>query len=182
MKKYSLLIALAIVIGAVSSSFIFADKTNEEVTISEVVDQSGLEWFSDFQKANEVSKKTGKPIFGFFTGSDWCGWCTRLKQNVFSKAAFIKWAKEEVILVELDFPRRTQLPANIVKQNRELAQLFKVRGYPTVWIFNTVKNAQTKQVSINAWGSTGYPQGAVAGKEELKFLADMERIFATQKK
>ncbi len=182
MKKYSLLIALAIIIGAVSSSFITDNKTNEEISISEVIDESGLEWFTDFQKANEVSKKTGKPIFGFFTGSDWCGWCTRLKQNVFAKEAFIKWAKEEVILLELDFPRRKQLPANIAKQNRELAQLFKVRGYPTVWIFNTTKNATTSQVSINAWGSAGYPQGAVAGKEEVKFLADMKRIFATQKK
>ena len=182
MKKYSLLVAIALVVGLVSSSFIIAEENNEEVTISEVVDESGLEWYSDFQKANEISKKTGKPIFGFFTGSDWCGWCTRLKQNVFSKEAFIKWAKEEVVLLELDFPRRTQLPANIAKQNRELAQLFKVRGYPTVWIFNTVNNPKTNQVSINAWGSTGYPQGAVKGKEEVKFLADLEKIFATQKK
>lgn len=182
MKKYSILIGLALVIGGISSSFILKNSPSPKVEITQTVDETGLTWYTDFAKANEVSAKTGKPIFGFFTGSDWCGWCTRLKQNVFVKEDFIKWAKKEVVLLELDFPRRKQLPANIAQQNRELAQLFQVRGYPTVWIFNTVKNPETSQININAWGSAGYPQGAVAGKEELKFLADMNQIFATQKK
>ena len=53
-------------------------------------------------------------------------------KSLFKKPEFKKWAKENVILVELDFPRRTKIDPNILQQNRELARLFAVRGYPTI--------------------------------------------------
>ena len=40
----------------------------------------GLEWYTDLAKAHEKSKATHRPIFGFFTGSDWCGWCHKLHE------------------------------------------------------------------------------------------------------
>jgi protein disulfide-isomerase len=166
---------IAILAFGLSTSF---TSTNKEA-ITENANE--LSWFTDFQKADAESKKTGKPIFGFFTGSDWCGWCTRLKANVFAKDDFKKWAKESVILLELDFPRKKQLPANIKAQNQQLAQVFKVRGYPTVWIFNTTRKADSKEISINQWGKLSYPR-TEAGKESQKFLADAAKIFAAQKK
>ena len=45
----------------------------------------------------------------FFTGSDWCGWCIRLQKEVFFKPEFTKWAAENVVLVELDFPRKSTI-------------------------------------------------------------------------
>ena len=82
-------------------------------------------WLLNFDKAAEQSMKTGKPILANFTGSDWCGWCIRLKKEVFITPAFKKWAKENVILLELDYPRRTQQTEEIKKQNKELQQFFK---------------------------------------------------------
>ena len=41
-----------------------------------------------------------------FTGSDWCGWCIKLKKEVFSKPAFIDYANEHLILMTVDFPNR----------------------------------------------------------------------------
>ena len=67
------------------------------------------------------------------------------KSCFFSKPEFNSWATKNVILVELDFPRRTKLPAKVEKQNRELAQLFGVRGYPTVWFVT----AQQENGKIN---------------------------------
>ena len=81
----------------------------------------------------ELSVKTEKPLFMFFTGSDWCGWCKKLVREVFIKEEFKKWANSSVVLVELDFPKRTPITKELKKQNRELAQMFGVRGYPTVW-------------------------------------------------
>ena len=179
MKKYTFIALFALLIGGISSSFIINPTTtavSEKVVVSDE-----LSWFTDFQKANAESKKTNKPIFAFFTGSDWCGWCRKLQADVFRKESFIKWAKEEVILLELDFPRRTALPEKLKKQNYELARLLKVKGYPTVWILSTNENPETKQVNLNLWGSTGYPSGATKGKEEVTFIANMEKIFATQK-
>ena len=114
-------------------------------------------WLLNFDKAAELSMKTGKPILANFTGSDWCGWCIRLKKEVFVTPAFKKWADENVILLELDYPRRTPQTEAIKKQNRELQQFFKVRGYPTLHMFN-VGIAEGK-TQITSLGKTGYVAG-----------------------
>ena len=118
-------------------------------------------WMVDINKAYEVSKKTGKPILANFTGSDWCGWCKKLKAEVFDTPEFKVWAAKNVVLVELDFPRRFQVPENIKQQNAGLAQAFKVSGYPTIWVFNLTKNAENK-FNIEAMGKTGYVKGTKA--------------------
>jgi thiol-disulfide isomerase/thioredoxin len=51
--------------------------------------QNKLVWYTSLTEASTVSLKTGKPIFAFFTGSDWCGWCMKLQAAVFSKDAFV---------------------------------------------------------------------------------------------
>ena len=114
-------------------------------------------WLLNFDKAAELSMKTGKPILANFTGSDWCGWCIRLKKEVFVTPAFKKWADENVILLELDYQRRTPQTEEIKKQNRELQQFFKVRGYPTLRMFN-VGIAEGK-TQITSLGKTGYVAG-----------------------
>ena len=114
-------------------------------------------WLLNFDKAAELSMKTGKPILANFTGSDWCGWCIRLKKEVFVTPAFKKWAEENVILLELDYPRRTPQTEEIKKQNRELQQFFKVRGYPTLHMFNVgIADGKTQ---ITALGKMGYLAG-----------------------
>src|SRR6056297_1384135 len=87
-------------------------------------------WHIKVDEAYEESQKTGKPIMANFTGSDWCGWCKRLSAAVFVKPEFKQWADENVVLLELDFPRRKQVPQDIRKQNYSLQQQFGVRGYP----------------------------------------------------
>ena len=80
--------------------------------------QKPLEWHTDINKAINISVESGKPLFFFFTGSDWCGWCKRLQKEVFFKLEFATWANKNVVLVELDFPRRTKLSDELQKQNR----------------------------------------------------------------
>jgi len=118
-------------------------------------------WLVDINEAYKISNETGKPIMANFTGSDWCGWCKKLKAEVFDKSEFKEWAKKNVVLVELDYPRRFQLPENIKQQNQGLAQAFKVTGYPTIWVFNLGKDDKGQFV-INALGKTGYVQGVDA--------------------
>lgn len=139
-----------------------------------------LVWYSDFAKAQKASSESKKPIFAFFTGSDWCGWCHKLQRDVFAKEAFIEWARKHVVLLELDFPRNKQLPAEIQQQNISLQQQFQVQGYPTIWLFYASPD-QGKRVTLNPLGSLGYPSGAVRGKEEVKFLADANDILAKGK-
>jgi thioredoxin-related protein len=120
--------------------------------------QEELTWHTDLTKATDISIKENKPMFLFFTGSDWCGWCIRLQNEVFKTPEFIKWAKENVVLVELDFPRKKEQTEALRLQNAQLQQQLQVRGYPTVWFVSALKTAEAK-VNLNALGSTGYVAG-----------------------
>lgn len=169
MKKILAVILLLLFIGSFSS---FAKKNKDK--------KEGLEWFTDINKATEISNKSKKPIFAFFTGSDWCGWCKKLQNEVFSKQEFIDWAKKNVVLLELDYPRYKQQPGELMKQNQELQQTFQVRGYPTCWMFFVTKGDEGKK-NINPLGSLGYPAGAEAGKEQFKFLDEANQILKNKK-
>ncbi|MFI5140718.1 MAG: thioredoxin family protein [Bacteroidia bacterium] len=142
--------------------------------------QGKLTWYTNLTEASDLSIKTGKPVFAFFTGSDWCGWCMKLQANVFAKDAFVAWAQKNVILLELDFPRRKQLSPELTKQNNELQQTFQVQGFPTVWLFKPAKNDKTKQLQITPMGSLGYPPGATPGKEDQQFLATANGILGVK--
>lgn len=115
-------------------------------------------WLTSLDEANAISVKTGKPIMANFTGSDWCGWCKKLRREVFDTPEFKKWAAENVVLLELDYPRSFQVPDNIKQQNQQLQQILSVRGYPTIWFF-TLTNNDKGQVNINPLGKTGYVAG-----------------------
>ena len=112
-------------------------------------------WYLELEDAFQKSKETGKPIMANFTGSDWCGWCKRLSAAVFQKDEFKTWADTNVVLLELDFPRRTKLPEELQKQNAGLQRAFKVRGFPTVWVFDLDRDENGK-FEISALGKTGY--------------------------
>ena len=131
-------------------------------------------WHTDLDKAAAISTKTKKPLLLFFTGSDWCGWCIRLQKEVLHTPEFDAWAKENVVLLELDFPRRTKLDPKLAEQNMQLQQAFKVRGYPTVWIVDLVAGAN--KVNFSALGSTGYVAGGPTA-----WLANANKILANKK-
>ena len=132
------------------------------VTLLLIVGSFGAEaqelvWERDVNKALEISQKSKKPLFMFFTGSDWCGWCIRLQKEVLKTPEFATWAKDNVVLVELDFPRKNMMSPEIQNQNNQLQQLFEVRVYPTVWIVNAeIKDGKT---NFQKLGTTGYVAG-----------------------
>ena len=129
------------------------------LSINGFAQQKEIEWHTDVNKAIKISTETGKPLFMFFTGSDWCGWCKKLVKEVFVKEEFKSWATKNVILVELDFPKRTPISDDLKKQNRELGQMFGVRGYPTGWFVTPEVTAG--KVNLKKIGDQ--PQGYVAG-------------------
>jgi thiol-disulfide isomerase/thioredoxin len=113
-------------------------------------------WLVDLDEAYAISVKEKKPILANFTGSDWCGWCKKLDADVFSKPQFQEWAKKNVVLLELDFPKRTQLPEKIRNQNAGMQQAMGITGYPTIWVLNITKDATSGQYQLNPLGKTGY--------------------------
>jgi len=142
--------------------------------------KNGLTWYTSVNQVYQISKQTQKPVFAFFTGSDWCGWCHKLQAAVFDKQGFKDWAKKNVILLEVDFPRNKQLPDTLAQQNNGLQQFFQVQGFPTVWIFDMDRDKTTNKFNISALGSLGYPRSE-AGKEEASFLESANAILKNKK-
>ena len=123
----------------------------------------GPAWITDYALAAEKARSEKRMILINFTGSDWCGWCKRLQAEVFSKPAFWEYAQGNLILLEIDFPRnKTQLPQQ-AQANQELAERFRVQGFPTLYLLDP---------EGRTLGSTGYlPGGAEAFVSELKRMA-----------
>jgi thioredoxin-related protein len=121
------------------------------------VEAQELVWETNVTKAMAISTETKKPLLLFFTGSDWCGWCIRLQKEVLRTPEFAAWAKENVVLVELDYPRKAPQTEDIKKQNNELQMAFGIQGFPTI----ILANATTKEGKVNfeGIGSTGYVAG-----------------------
>jgi protein disulfide-isomerase len=116
-----------------------------------------LKWYTDVKEAITVSNKENKPMLMFFTGSDWCGWCIRLQNEVLKTPEFTKWASQNVILVELDYPTKTQQTAEIKAQNNELQQAFGIQGFPTIYF--TSAESKDGKVNFKGLGKTGYVAG-----------------------
>ena len=99
--------------------------------------QAESNWLHDYSKAQEEAKANHKLLFLNFTGSDWCGWCIKFDKDVLSQSKFKDFAHDNLVLVELDFPRRKALPTEELKQNRQLAQQYEVLGFPTIVVLNS---------------------------------------------
>ena len=107
-------------------------------------------WHTDLGAAQTKAYAENRIVLINFTGSDWCGWCIRLKDEVFSKPEFTKFAGDHLVLVEVDFPRKKAQPAGQKQANKALADKYFVQGYPTVVLLNS------KGDKI---GELGYMQG-----------------------
>lgn len=91
-----------------------------------------LEWLGDLQAAKDKAKQENKFILLYFTGSDWCSWCMKLKREVFDAPEFIEFARMNLVLVELDFPRNKPMAHLQLQGNIALQKSYRVTEYPTV--------------------------------------------------
>src|SRR5712692_1777344 len=94
------------------------------------------EWLTDLPAAQAQAAAENKLVLLDFTGSDWCGWCVRLKAEVFSQNEFEAFAQENLVLVEIDFPHHTAQTAELKSANEALARHFGIHGYPTIILFD----------------------------------------------
>ena len=119
------------------------------------------EWLTDLPKAQAKAKAEKKLVMLDFTGSDWCGWCIKLHKEVFSKPEFEEYAKKNLVLVEVDFPRGKQQTEELKKANQKLQEKYGIEGYPTLILLNG-EGAKVAQ--------SGYVQGGPKA-----FIADLEK-------
>lgn len=112
-------------------------------------------WSSDFAASKKMAAESQKDLLINFNGSDWCGWCVKLKNEVFDHKAFCDGVNDRFVLVEIDFPHnKTKLSEETRNQNKELGEKYAVRGFPTILLCDA---------DGLPYASTGYQEG---GPEE----------------
>jgi thioredoxin-related protein len=134
--------------------------TAEETTKASASAKTG--WLTNYAEAQQEAKSQNKLLLMDFTGSDWCGYCILLNKEIFSKPEFKEYASKNLILFEADFPRRKELPAEMVEQNQRLAMKYQIQGFPTI----VVLNSSGKELA-----QLGYMRG---GPEA--FIAELEKL------
>ncbi|MDP6636259.1 MAG: thioredoxin family protein [Phycisphaerae bacterium] len=140
---------------------------------------AGDGWVTDFEAAKASAKTSGKYMLVDFTGSDWCGWCIRLKKEVFSQDHFKTEAPKNFILVELDFPRdKSKLTPKLIAQNNKLKEKYSISGYPTIFLMDAEGKVFAK-TGYRAGGPEKYVEhlnSLVKGKKEFdKMIAQADK-------
>ena len=128
-------------------------------------------WTMDYDAAVKLAGEKKLPLMLNFTGSDWCGWCIKLKDEVFTKTEFKKDAPKHFVLLELDYPRNKKQSPEIKAQNAKLQALFGIRGFPTIMLVDA---------KGRPYARTGYQRGGP--DNYLKHLGELRHQKHTANK
>ena len=96
-------------------------------------------WFVNYEEALASAKVLDRPVLVSFSGSDWCNNCMRLSKELFETTSFLRFADENLILLNLDFPAKKQnkLSKELTEQNDQLAEKFNKKGsFPLTLLLN----------------------------------------------
>jgi thioredoxin-related protein len=125
-------------------------------------------WEKDFEDAKKKAETEHKLILLNFSGSDWCGPCIRLHDEIFESTSFKDYAGNNLVLINADFPRlkKNQLSKDQQKKNEKLADKYNPEG---AFPYTVLLNAEGKV--IKAWD--GFPNtSAEEFTRQLKEFTD----------
>lgn len=120
MKKIAQIIAVLTCIIFFSSANTFAQKNLEEALLK--------------------AKSENKTVLMNFSGSDWCRGCILLKKTILNTKEFEKFAAENLVILDLDFPRlkKNQLSKEQTAANEALAAKYNKNGqFPTLVLMDS---------------------------------------------
>lgn len=124
----------------------------------------GEGWISDFAAAKKQAAETKKDLLVDFTGSDWCAWCIKLNEEVFSKEPFKAGVKDKFVLVEIDFPNdKSKLKEETIRQNEELRTKYAIPGFPRILLCD----AEGRPFAVTGYQNGG-PEAYVKSLDELR--------------
>jgi thioredoxin-related protein len=164
MKTVFFLLTCFLVVGELGATRVRAATEPKPNSPAEI--DRPVEWNANFAEALVQAEREHKLVLLDFTGSDWCYWCQRLHAEVLSQPSFALYARNNLVLVVLDYPRRKSLEPELAKQNAQLADQFSVNAYPTIILVDSAG----KEL-----GRTGYMQGG-----PKTFVRELKRLVASR--
>ena len=120
-------------------------------------------WLTDLAKAQAQAKTEHKMVLMDFNGSDWCPPCKALRKNVLSSPEFIEYAKKNLVLVDVDFPKHKEIDKSQKQANEALAQKYGVEAFPTIIVLDS-KGKKLKK-------DEGY-----SGESAKEFIANLQKL------
>lgn len=124
-----------------------------------------LNWLTDLPKAEAQAKAENKLLLLDFTGSDWCVWCVKLDNDIFSKSDFADYAKKNLVLVQLDYPNKKPQSDELKKTNSALMAKYDSEGaFPTLIAMKPDGTVVWKQIGYLEGG----PKALIAKLDEAK--------------
>lgn len=126
-----------------------------------------LAWLTDLPKAQIQAKAEKKSVMLFFHGSDWCPPCLLMQRQVFASPEFINYARQALVLVDVDFPDKRPQSEELKRANLALKEKFNTGkdrndGFPTI-------------VLLNEEGSTVFQEMGYESGSQAMVLASIKR-------
>ena len=90
-----------------------------------------------------------------------------LNRLVFSQPKFKEYAARNLVLMEVDFPRRKEQTPELALQNERLAQQYGIQGFPTVIVLDP-EGKKVGELSYHPNYEEQGPSGFIADLEKLK--------------
>jgi thioredoxin-related protein len=119
------------------------------------------QWHDSLEAALSSAKASGRPILTIFTGSDWCPHCKTLDKNILKSDTFRDWAGENVVLLEIDMPRKG-ISSEVRNARSQVCRSYGVRSYPTVML-------------IGSDGKAIYRKSGYGGQSPQQWIATMAK-------
>lgn len=100
-----------------------------------------VKWLINYDEAISQAKSQNMPVLLFFHGSDWCPPCVKMQNEVFGSPAFIDFAADKVLFLDVDFPYKNKLSDERLKHNKELKKRYGLpeefsQGFPQVLVID----------------------------------------------
>ncbi len=118
-----------------------------------------VKWFHSFDQAIVQAKKSGKPIF-VDAFADWCGWCHKLDQEVYSSPKFVNYM-ERYIPLKIDVEDGAT--------GTQFAEKYAITGLPTLLV------TDPNGILINRIGGFMDADELIQDLESIQRLVDRER-------
>ena len=102
------------------------------------MENTKLSWLTNLDEAQTISQTDNKPILIYFTGSDWCAPCMRLKEDFFENPKFTQQANN-LVLVKIDYPRRVDIISEeqLDYNKTIIAKYNKQQTFPKIVMLNS---------------------------------------------
>jgi thioredoxin-related protein len=94
-------------------------------------------WLEDLKTAQAIAAARKRPILLNFTSGPASSLCVKLDSQIFNTDDFRKYARQNLVLVKLDFTKLQPLPKDIQKQNDDLARKYEADKFPTIVLLDT---------------------------------------------